>query len=204
MKEIIKLGGISILCGGVFFIITNALLTPFIDFKASFSEVANSEIFLYRMISAAFTVFFLLIATPGIYLYQNKRNSKFGFVAFLIAFAGGTFLFANEWYQVFILPEIAASSPDAIDLLDSSGSFSTYDFGAFLALITFTVGWLLIAIHLIRSGFKPRITPGLIIAGFFLIPILSAIISPSIGGAIGSTVLGLGFIAIGIRILQQT
>lgn len=204
MDSLIKIGGISMIIGGVFLILTNVLLTPFLDFNAPFSQTAGSGTYLYRMICAAITVFFLLLSTPGLYLFQSKNMSRNSIIPFLIAFAGSAFLLANEWYQIFIFPDLAGISPDALDNLDSSGSFTGYDIGALIAITTFALGWIIIAISLLRTKIVSIAAPALIIAGFFLTPLLSTAFAPSIAGAIGNTVLGIGFILLGYKIIGQS
>jgi hypothetical protein len=47
-----------------------------------------------------------------------------------------------------------------------------------------------------------RLGPTLIIAGFFAIPLLTAVTSLKLGGALGNAVLGSGFILLGREIFK--
>ena len=204
MERVIKNGGIALVLAGLCFIITNAGISPFVNFEAPYSELLTSQLFLTRMIFAALTAFFLLFGAVGLILYQIQMGSaKFlGYFGFWMSIAGSAFLLANEWHQIFILPEIAAINPDAIDRLNTSDNFGGYDLAAIIAITSFTVGWILFALStLISKKIKP-LGPALVIAGFFVLPLLSGILTPVWGGAIGSILLGLGFSLIGRELIK--
>lgn len=204
MEKLIKYSGIALIMGGLSFVIANVGISPFVNFEAPFSETLISPIFLYRMIFAALTASFLLFGTIGLYLHhiQIDRGRFFRHATFLLAFFGSAFLLSNEWHQIFILPEIAKLSPEVIDRLDASDNIGGYDIGAMLALATFSFGWIFFLVSvLIARNLKP-LGPALAIAGFFIIPFVSGIISPVWGGIIGSISLGIGFSLIGIELIK--
>ena len=205
MEKLIKYSGFALIMGGLSFIITNGLISPFVDFKAPFRELLVSSIFLYRMIFAAITASFLLFGTIGLYLHhvQIERARLFREVTFLVAFFGCAFLLSNEWHQIFILPEIAMISPDAIDKLDASENVGRYTFGAMIALATFSFGWILFLISVLVSKNLKPLGPSLVIAGFFIIPLLSGVLTPAWGGIIGSIFLWIGFSLIGIELIRS-
>jgi hypothetical protein len=205
MKQLIKYCGIALIMGGLFFVITNVAISPFVDFEAPFSKILTSSPFFYRMIFAALTAVFLLFGSIGLYLQhsQIERARLFRHVTFIIAFFGSAFLFANEWHQIFILPDIAKISPEVMDKLDSSESIG-YDIGAMLALATFSIGWILFMISLLMTGKLKRLGPALVIAGFFMLPLISGIFTPVWGGVIGSISLGIGFSLIGIELIKTS
>lgn len=205
MKQLIKYCGVALIMGGLFFVITNVAISPFVDFEAPFSEMLTSSPFFYRMIFAALTAAFLLFGTIGLYLHhsQIERARLFRHVTFIIAFFGSAFLFANEWHQLFILPEIAKISPEVMDKLDSSDNIG-YVIGAMIALATFSIGWILFTISLLIAGRLKRLGPALVIAGFFMIPLISGIFTPVWGGIIGSISFGIGFSLIGIELIKTS
>lgn len=197
MEKLIKNGSISLIMGGVFLFITNAVITPFINIDAPFSDTAQTSVFLLRMISAAITAILLLFGSIGIYLYQIKSSKVLGHIGFLLAFCGSAFLFANEWYQIFVIPDLAIQSPDALMSLDNSEGLSRYDLGALIAILIFMIGWILLAISMLKSKTFTRLGPILIIVGFFATPIFSAFLPHPWGGALGNTLLGFAFYLIG-------
>lgn len=205
MEKLIKISGIALILGGLSFVITNVAISPFVDFEAPYSEMLTSSSFFYRMIFAALTVAFLLLGTIGLYLYhsQVERARWYRLVTFIIAFFGSAFLLANEWHQIFVLPEIAKISPEVMDELGSSDNTGSYAIGAMIALTTFSFGWILFTISLLISNKLKRSGPALVIAGFFIIPLISGIFTPVWGGVIGSISLGLGFSLIGIELFKN-
>lgn len=206
MEKLIKYSGIVLIMGGLSFVITNVAISPFVDFEAPFSEMLTSSSFFYRMIFAALTVVFLLFGSIGLNLYhsQIERARLFRHITFIIAFFGSAFLLANEWHQIFVLPEIAKISPEVIDKLGSSDNVSSYAIGAMIALTTFSFGWILFTISLLITRKLKRLGPALVIAGFFIIPLISGIFTPVWGGIIGSISLGIGFSLIGIELFKSS
>lgn len=206
MEKLIKYSGIALIMGGLFFVITNVIISPFVDFKAPFSEMLTSSPFFFRMVFATLTLAFLLFGAIGLYLYhsQIERARLFRHVSFIIAFFGSAFLLANEWHQLFVLPEIAKISPEAIDKLGSSDNIDSYAIGAMIALATFSIGWILFTVSLLISRKLKRFGPALVIAGFFIIPLISGIFTPVWGGIIGSISLGIGFSSVGIELIESS
>lgn len=180
MKKLIKYSGVTLIIGGLSFVITNAVIAPYVDFEAPFSEMLRSSSSFYRMIFAALTVLFLLFGAIGLYLHhiQIERARWFKHFAFIIAFLGSLFLFANEWHQIFVLPEIAKISAETMDKLGSSDNIGSYGIGAMIALVTFSIGWILFAVFLLIARKLKPLGPALVIAGFFIIPIISGILTP--------------------------
>ncbi|NNL16878.1 MAG: hypothetical protein HKO81_09600, partial [Flavobacteriaceae bacterium] len=166
MEKLIKYGGMALILGGISFTITNVAISPFVDFEVPFSEMLTSSPFFYRMIFAALTVAFLLFGSIGLYLYhsQIERAKMFMQVTFIIAFFGSAFLLANEWHQIFVLPEIAKISPEAIDKLGSSDNIGRDVIGAMIAFAMFSIGWILFTISVLIARKLNRLGPVLVIA----------------------------------------
>lgn len=206
MKKLINHSGIALILGGISFVVTNAVISPFVDFNAPFSKMLTSVPFFYRMIFASLTAIFLLFGSIGLYLHHSQidRNRLFRHVAFTVAFLGSAFLVANEWHQIFVLPEIAEISPEVIDKLGSSNKIGGYVIGAMIAFTMFSIGWILFAVSLLIAKKLKRLGLLLVIAGFFIIPFVSGIITPVWGGIIGSMTLGIGFYIIGIELIKSS
>ena len=206
MKKIMEYCGFALVMAGLFFAIPNTIILPFVDFGAPFSELMTSIPFLYRMIFAALTAAFLLFGTFGVYLHHIDidRARRFRDITFIIAFLGSAFMFANEWHQIFVLPEIAHRSPEVVDELGASNQTGRYAIGAMTAFSTFSLGWILFSVSLLIGGKLKRLGPALVIAGFFVIPLFSGLFSPVIGGIFGGITLGVGFSLIGIEIIKSS
>lgn len=201
MNKLIKHSGIAIVMAGFCFAIPNTVILPFVDFGAPYGELLTSTSFLYRMIFAALTVALLLFGVSGIYLHHSKieRGKLFRNISFMVAFFGTAFMLANEWHQIFVLPEVANINPEAVDKL--GGRFAI---GATTALTTFSLGWILFSISLLISRKLKRLGPILVLSGFFMIPLFSGIFTPAIGGIVGGVFLGVGFFLIGIELIKSS
>ncbi|MCL6274767.1 hypothetical protein M3P19_12165 [Muricauda sp. 2012CJ35-5] len=197
MKNIIQLSAISLIIGGIFFIITNSVLTPLIDFEAPTSVIAQSSIFIYRMSAAALGVGFLLFGLIGLLLAHAKNLTSFDYLSFIIVFFGNAFTLANEWYQIFVIPELAIIDPDALNSLDETVGFSLYNIGTMIALLTFTFGWIMFCITMLRIGKIARLAPIMILTGLVGIPLVSLISTPAWGGTIGTAIMGIAFVLLG-------
>jgi len=198
-----KLSGIAIAAGGVFLIIVNAVFTPMLDLDAPFAEMAASQVFLWRLSLAALTVFLLMIGSPGLHRYQASRSGLFGKLAFGLAFLACALLFAHEWSQVFFIHSLALVAPDALQAMEDTEGMSALDLEGLIVLITFSVGWIAFAASMLAAKVFSRLGPALVIAGFFAIPLISAVTTIKIGGALGNAVLGSGFILLGRELFKN-
>jgi hypothetical protein len=198
-----RLSGIAIAAGGVSLIFINTILTPMLATDVPFPEMMASSTYLWRLSLAALTVFLFMIGSHGLHAYQRSRSGLFGIITFCLTFAGCAFLFAHEWAQVFFVHSIAVAAPDALQAMEDVEGLNAFDIEAMLAIVTFTLGWISFAISMLLAKVFTRLGPCLIIAGFFAIPLLSAAISPTWGGALGNAVLGAGFILLGRELFKS-
>ena len=198
-----KLSGMAIGAGGVSLIVVNAVFTPMLAIDAPFTEMMASKIYLWRLSLAALTAFLFMIGSPGLYAYQAGRSGLFGRIAFGLTFSGCALLFAHEWAQVFFMHSMAVVAPDALQAMEDAGGMSIFDIEGLIVAVTFTLGWIAFAASMLVAKVFARLGPALVIAGFFAIPLLSAVTSLKLGGALGNAVLGSGFILLGRELLVR-
>ena len=96
---------------------------------------------------------------------------------------------------MFVLRSLAQLAPDALRALEGGGSL--YDIGPLIPVGLFALGWIGLAAATLRGGVLSGLAASLVIAGFFLIPLLSAILPAAWGQALGNAVLGLGWFWLG-------
>ena len=198
-----KLGGVAVIIGGAMLIVVNAVVTPMLDLEAPFTEMMASNIYLWRLSLASLAVFLLMAGCPGLHAYQAARSGSFGKVAFALAFVGCALLFAHEWAQVFYVHSLAVVAPEALQAVEDVAGLNLYDLEAVIALMTFTLGWIVFAASMIRAGVFHRLAPILVIAGFFATPLFTVLATVKLGGALGNVVLGSGFILLGRQALRN-
>ena len=192
-----NLSGLALMSGGALLIIVNAVFTPMLDTTIPFPEMMASKVFLWRLSFAALAVFLLMVSCPGIHKHQVEHSGLSGKITFGLAFLGCAFVFAHEWGQVFFIHSIALAAPDALLAIEDTPGINAYDLEVIIGLATFTLGWISFAISMLLANVFARPGPLLVIAGFFAIPLLSAVFSPVWGGVLGNAVLGSGFILLG-------
>ncbi len=199
-----KLSGMAISLGGIFLITVNTVFTPMLPMDVPFPEMMASQVYVWRLSLAALTVFLFMIGSPGLYRYQAGQSGLFGKVSFSLAFLGCATLFAHEWGQVFFVHSIAIAAPDALQAMEDTKGINLFDIEALIAITFFGLGWIAFAISMLVTRVYSRTGPALIITGFFAVPLLSAMTSPILGGALGNVVLGTGFILMGRELAGGT
>jgi hypothetical protein len=194
--------GMAMIVGGVSFLIANVVITPMMNFDAPFAEMVASKAFLWRLSIATLTVFLLMVGSVGLYAYQSGRSGLFGKIAFGLTFLGCASMFAHEWAQVFYMHSLAVIAPDALEALsDAKGTIHSIEGPA--AFATFVLGWVVFAVSMLVAKVFARLAPVLIIIGVIATPLLALVVSPILGGAIGSAVLGSGFILLGRELIKN-
>jgi hypothetical protein len=192
--------GLALVIGGALTIVVNAGLTPRLPQGASLAETAASTAFLWRQAVSGVAALMLALGSIGLYLRQIDRAGVVTALAFIVAFAGSAFLLAVEWSQVFEIRDLALRAPATLTTLDAADGVSLSDMGAMIALATFVIGWLALAIVTLRCGLFPRQAAWLVIAGFFATPVLAAILPGVAAAALGNAILGAGWIWLGITL----
>jgi len=190
--------GAALLLGGAFTIIVNVALTPLLPADAPFAQIAATSAFLWRQSASALAAAMLLLGCVGLYLRQSDRIGLPGALAFTITFFGTALLLAWEWTDIFVLRDLALRAPAALHTLEAPTTLTPYDLGALIPVSVFAVGWLAFAVVTLRAAVLPRAASALVIAGLFLTPMLSAALGRDWGGAIGSAVLGAGWMWLGV------
>jgi hypothetical protein len=195
--------GVALVAAGATTLVVNAGLTPLLRSDAPYATTAASTAFLWRQSFSALAALLLLSGSIGLYLRHDDRLGRFGAIAFVLALAGSTLLFAHEWSQVFFVRGLALAAPDILEELDATRALSLYDVGAIIALLTFTLGWILFSVSMLLRGVYARLGPILVIVGLFAAPFLSAALPFPWGAIAGSAVLGTGWMILGWRLLSH-
>jgi len=192
--------GLALICAGVLDVVTNSVLTPLLPRGVSFARMVGSPAFAWRESVASVCAVLLLFGTVGLYLRLSERVGKPGAVAFGLAFCGSALLLGVEWSQLFDLRDFARRAPDALDALNAKHGLSLSDIGGLIVLGIFTIGWLALAGVAIWARSVSRMAASLVIAGFFLIPMLQPLLPGLLGAIVGNVVLGVGWTWLGAEL----
>jgi len=186
--------------GGMLEALLNLALTPRVVSGAPFEQTAASALFLWRQSLSALAVVLLLFGSIGLYISQQERGKRFGVVAFVASFVGSTLVVAWEWVDIFVLRELALRAPSALRTLEEAKGINLYNLGAIIPISLFTLGWLALATWTWRVSPALRTPAALVVVGMFAIPLLSAVLGPGWGGALGNLVLGSALCLLGLAV----
>ncbi|WP_223786569.1 hypothetical protein [Marinicella meishanensis] len=204
MQQLIRHSGLALILAGLFLVISSVVFTPFVDFQAAYADTLTSAAFMYRMAFATLSVACLLFGSVGLFLQHDGivRARRWRTAAFFWVFFGTACMFANEFHHLFVLPDLAGIIPQAMNQYDASDHFGRFLASGLLAILGFGVGWLVYMLALLFSGYLQKTGPLWVISGMLLVPLLSGLLSPMWGGAIGSLAMGVGFCWLGGELLK--
>lgn len=183
--------------------VTTLALNVFVSSRlpaGTFATVAASPVYFLRQCIASAVALLLVFGIGGIQVGRLGRVGVFGTIAFVLAFTGQILLFAIEYGQAFQIHDYALNAPAILNaaMVDPHRPLAI---GALIAIGTFFVGWLLLAISLIVSRHFARLGPALILIG---LPLLFVTKGLGIwGGIITSAVTGAGWFLIGIEMIRR-
>jgi hypothetical protein len=187
--------GGALFIGGALAALLNLTLTPMLPVESGSIAVSTSTVLLVRLSLAAVSVVLTTLGCVGLYLAQAHRL-RFGALAFLVAGTGGFMTFAVECVQFTLVRDLAFEAPETLVRLQESGALSRFDLGFAIAVSTFALGWLAVAIVTFSAGVLSRRGPLTLIAGMVLVAALGALFG--IWGAVaGNVVLGSGWAFLG-------
>jgi hypothetical protein len=194
--------GLALCMAAVLTVGINALLTPMLP-QGSFAQVAASPVFLLRQSLACVAALCMLFGLIGLHVSRLGRVGFFGGLAFVVAVAGAAGLFSIEWNQTFTIRDFALHAPQALNQIEDAGGLTPFDIGAIAGASAFFLGWLLTAISLLLSNQYSKLSAALVLAGFIVAPLLSAIgIAGAWAAAGASLVIGAGWLLLGLQMMR--
>jgi hypothetical protein len=179
-SNLIRWSGLAAMMGGALFVVGDLLG---LTLGGDFAESADTATFFAQQILFLLGAVLVLGGLVGLYVRQAEAAGTLGLVGFLVAFLGTALIAGLSWTQAFIVPFLAAESPALL---------GTEPLGSILSFITFTVGWLVFGVAVLRAGVYPRAAAILLIIGAVL-PFVGFIL-PASAFVFGIAVAWLGFI----------
>lgn len=188
MALYLRWGSIASMIGGVVF--------PFAFLSHPAHATNPSYTLVHILMSSALGL--LLLGLPGLYNQQKARMGSLGLTGILIACLGTLLQVGYVLVDGFLAPTRAPTVPAiyAADvhmaLLYSLGSVAIV---VPLIELCFLVGYLLLALQILRARLFPRWAGLLLVSGALLVS--SQILLPPFAASLGAALLGLGFIELG-------
>jgi|SRR5215472_3004685 len=195
--------GLALVGAGVLSVVTNSVLTPLLPRGVSFAQSVASPVFAWRQSVASISAALLLFGTVGLYMRLSEKSGKRGAVAFGLAFCGSALLLGEEWVQLFDIRDFARRAPDTLDKLNATHGPSLSDVGGLIVVSVFSIGWLALAGVTIWTRVVSRMAASMVIAGFFLIPILQPLLPGMLGAILGNVILGCGWTWLGLELWRE-
>jgi uncharacterized membrane-anchored protein len=164
-SNLIRLGGLAALLGGVLLTIRGVLLVFYIGRETDdvpLSEVATTWSFTLTNGLALLGFMLLLVGLIALYAWQAEAAGTLGLVGVLMLFIAVALLVGRSWYNVFVLPYEAVAAPELVDS-DETGGWGAFGFKLFPLLSV--PGWLLFAVATLRTGVYPRTAAITLITG---------------------------------------
>jgi len=180
----------------------NVLVSPHLP-AGPFSAIAASRVYFARQVIASAVAMALVFGLAGVRESRLAGSGRFAVVACASALAGQVLLFSIEYGQAFIVHDYALMAPAALDgaMGNPHGPLAI---GAILAIAIFYLGWILLAIALLRARRIPRMSAGLLLFGFLVTPVLNGIKALGVvGGIVASLIVGAGWFLLGLRMIRM-
>lgn len=152
----------------------------------------------------AFSLAFLLLGLPGIYVAQSERAGRLGLISFLMVSFGAVFFAISSNYG-FIAPVLAAHAPDMLDAINLYPPEIALNI---LLTVGFLLGFILFGIANLRAGVFPRFagvafivgTPLYLLGGVLALEVSSVL---WVIGILGATLLGSGIACAGYYVWRN-
>jgi hypothetical protein len=197
----------ALIVGGVLTAIANGVFSPMLPVDAPFAALAGSQAFLARLSLAAAGLMLLLLGMVGLYIRHATKIGWFSGFAFVIAFCGTAAIMAHEWAQVFFIHHIAKTVPTALDAMENVSGPNLFDAESIIVVSSFSLGWILWSIAMLRAGVVGWLGPALVLLGLFGAPLMGAVaaalgLSPVFALAAGGVLFALGWIVLGRALLK--
>lgn len=110
----------------------------------------------------------LLVGLVGLYAGQAEAVGIVGLVGFLVLFVSVALAFGITWFEVFVLPDVAAAAPEWVD--SPNGGWTLFGFELGRSLVV--PGWLLFGLATLRAGIYPRAAAITLLIGAVPLPAL--------------------------------
>jgi hypothetical protein len=198
----VRASGACFCAAAVMTLALNVLISPHLP-AGPFAAIAASQIYFVRQCIAAVVAMALVFGLAGLRESRLAGTGTFAAIAWTAALAGQVLLFSIEYGQAFTVHDYALHASGALDaaIADPHRALAI---GAILAIVIFYLGWLLLALALLRARRMPRWSAGLLLAGFLVTPLLNGIKALGVlGGIVASLIVGAGWFLLGLRMIRM-
>jgi hypothetical protein len=161
-----------------------------LDLAQIFDEVPRQTVGLIEIPITAF----LLLALPGVYLWQSAKAGVLGLTGFVLTFVGVA-LGMGHFYLMAFARSVLTEWPDAANAVGNAARVV-----APFELLTFVGGWILFGIATYRARIFPRPAAAMLVIGVALVMIRPLL---PVQGPVGGALIGTAFLWLSITLLRE-
>jgi hypothetical protein len=199
MSNLIFVGGLALLLGGVIWAITSILHPNNFDPRATTSRYWKPALG-----GQAISYLLLVPGVVGLHLAQADTTGLLGLIGFVLAIFGAALTFATNLNMTYLLPPLNTqqTTPKTVtELVGPSGPLKWLSVLTCLYLITFLPGFILMGVAVVNAGLLPALAGWLLIIGM-VVSNVGAVFKPIfILRNIGGVVFGIGLAWLGLALM---
>jgi drug/metabolite transporter (DMT)-like permease len=148
-SNLIKLGGLSCILGGLLFIL-GVSLHPLRDGRSVLAAIYYAEIHMLIALSLMFS----LLGLIALYLRHEKRLGKVGWIGMIVAFVGNIWTFAAILVDGFRWPVVTSLDPALVHNIPAAPYSVQF---LIVPIALFALGYVLSAIAAVKAAVLPRL-----------------------------------------------
>lgn len=188
-SNLIRWGGLAALVGGVLFVVLEVLEFALFG-DQPYSAVAATSAWIIVQAAWIVAMLLVLLGLGGLYARQVEQTGALGLVAFLMALIGTVMAVSLEWTAAFYEPWLAEiASPEILDAEPSGVAIVGY----LLAIVLFTLGWLLFGLASLQARVLPRGAAVLLMVGAVLLFVILLLEIPGYSVVFGAALAWMGY-----------
>ncbi len=111
----------------------------------------------------------LVFGLAALYLYQIEAAGKLGLGGFVISMVGTVLLTGSAWYQLFVVPVMAAEVPAFAEAARAADAGALLTLGLAIPLFAQAIGWTIFGLATYRACVFPRWAAVGVIVGALLL-----------------------------------
>lgn len=189
----IRWGGLAAMLGPLLVLVANmyGVWREFGSGPDGIVEAATSMPYIVfggaRLLGGTFLVFGLV----ALYAYQLEAAGKLGVVGFVVSMIGTVLLAGSAWYQLFIVPAMAAEVPAFAEAARAVQAGQWLLVGMIIPVLAQVIGFVIFGIATYRARVFPRLTAVGLVIGALLMFVPIHFVSPVV---LLLTVASMGFL----------
>lgn len=111
----------------------------------------------------------LVFGLVALYAYQMEAAGRLGLVGFIVGMLGTVLLTASAWYQLFVLPAMAADVPAFTEAVRAAEVGQLLTLGLLIPVLAQILGWVIFGIATYRARVFPRWVAAALVVGALLL-----------------------------------